>query len=242
MKKINIVLMVIFLEIFLTQFCHAGFLDGLKKIFTKSQQTVSDENTIISALKEAISIGTDNAIKLVSVQNGYLGNETIKINIPENFKMITNGLSKIGYQKQVDDFILSMNRAAEKAAPIAKSIFVDAIKEMSFDDAKKILNGADTAATEYFKTKTSEQLYDIFKPIVSTKVNEVGATRYYKDLTSKFALLPFMKTESLDLDHHVTNRALEGLFYMIGEEEKKIRTDPKARITELLKKVFEKGE
>ncbi len=242
MKKINIVLMVIFLEIFLTQLCHAGFLDGLKKIFTKSQQTVSDENTIISALKEAVSIGTDNAIKLVSVQDGYLGNETIKINIPENFKMITNGLSKIGYQKQVDDFILSMNRAAEKAAPIAKSIFVDAIKEMSFDDAKKILNGADTAATEYFKTKTSEQLYDIFKPIVSTKVNEVGATRYYKDLTSKFALLPFMKTESLDLDHHVTNRALEGLFYMIGEEEKKIRTDPKARITELLKKVFKKGE
>jgi hypothetical protein len=177
---------------------------------------------------------------LVSVQNGYLDNETIKINIPENFKMITNGLSKIGYQKQVDDFILSMNRAAEKAAPIAKSIFVDAIKEMTFDDAKKILNGADTAATEYFKTKTSEKLYDLFKPIVSTKVNEVGATRYYKDLTSKFALLPFMKTETLDLDHHVTNKALEGLFYMIGEEEKKIRTDPKARITELLKKVFEK--
>ena len=240
MKKINIVLMVIFLEIFSTHLCHAGFLDGLKKIFTSSQQTISDENTIISALKEAISIGTDNAIKLVSVQNGYLGNDTIKINIPENFKMITNGLSKIGYQKQVDDFILSMNRAAEKAAPIAKSIFVDAIKEMTFDDAKEILNGADTAATEYFKTKTSEKLYDVFKPIVSTKVNEVGATRYYKDLTSKFALLPFMKTESLDLDHHVTNKALEGLFYMIGEEEKKIRTDPKARITELLKKVFEK--
>ncbi|MCP4264799.1 MAG: DUF4197 domain-containing protein [Candidatus Brocadiaceae bacterium] len=240
MKKFNIVLVVIFLEIFSTHLCYAGFLDGLKKIFTKSQQTVSDENTIVSALKEAVSIGTDNAVKLVSVQDGYLGNEIIKINIPENFKMITNGLSKIGYQKQVDDFILSMNRAAEKAAPIAKSIFVDAIKEMSFDDAKKILNGADTAATEYFKTKTNKQLYDIFKPIVSTKVNEVGATRYYKDLTSKFALLPFMKTESLDLDHHVTNRALEGLFYMIGEEEKKIRTDPKARITDLLKKVFEK--
>jgi hypothetical protein len=240
MKKTNIFLMVIFIEIFSTHLCYAGFLDSLKKIFTNTQQTVSDENTIISALKEAISIGTDNAIKLVSVQNGYLGNETIKINIPENFKMITNGLSKIGYQKQVDDFILSMNRAAEKAAPIAKSIFVDAIKEMTFDDAKKILNGADTAATEYFKTKTSEKLYDLFKPIVSTKVNEVGATRYYKDLTSKFALLPFMKTESLDLDHHVTNKALEGLFYMIGEEEKKIRTDPKARITELLKKVFEK--
>jgi len=240
MKKTNIVLMVIFIEVFSAHLSYAGFLDSLKNIFTNSQQTISDENTIISALKEAISIGTDNAVKSVSVQDGYLGNDIIKINIPENFQMITNGLSKIGYQKQVDDFILSMNRAAEKAAPIAKSIFIDAIKEMTFDDAKEILNGADTAATEYFKAKTSEKLYDTFKPIVSSKVNEVGATRYYKDLTSKFALLPFMKTETLDLDHHVTNKALEGLFYMIGEEEKKIRTDPKARITELLKKVFAK--
>ncbi len=240
MRKINIILIIIFVELFSSHLCYAGFLDSIKQIFSNSSQTMSDENTIISALKEAISIGTDNAIKSVSVQDGYLGNETIKITIPENFKMITDGLSKIGYQKQVDDFILSMNRAAEKAAPIAKSIFVDAIKEMTIDDAKNILNGADTAATEYFKTKTNEKLYDVFKPIVSTKVNEVGATRYYKDLTSKFALLPFIKTEKLDLDHHVTNEALEGLFYMIGEEEKKIRTDPKARITELLKKVFEK--
>ena len=133
-----------------------------------------------------------------------------------------------------------MNRAAEEAAPIAKSIFVDAIKEMTFDDAKNILNGADTAATDYFKIKTNEELYDTFKPIVSSKVNEVGATRYYKDITSKFALLPFMKPETLNLDHHVTNKSLEGLFYMIGEEEKKIRADPKARVTELRKKVFEK--
>ncbi len=240
MKKTNIVLMVIIIEIFSTHLCHAGLLDGLKNIFKNSPQTMSEESSVISALKEAISIGTDNAIKSVSMQDGFLGNDAIKINVPENLKMVTNGLSKIGYQKQVDDFVLSMNRAAEKAAPIAKSIFVDAIKKMTIDDAKNILNGADTAATEYFKTKTNKNLYDIFKPIVSSKVNEVGATRYYKDLTSKFALLPFMKKETLDLDHHVTNKALDGLFYMIGEEEKKIRTDPKARVTELLKKVFEK--
>ncbi|MHC4268162.1 MAG: DUF4197 domain-containing protein [Planctomycetota bacterium] len=242
MKKTNIMLMIILVEIFSSHLCYAGFLDSIKKIFSNSPQTISDENTIVSGLKEAISIGTDNAIKSVSVQDGYLGNESIKINIPENFKMITDGLSKIGYQKQVDDFILSMNRAAEQAAPIAKSIFVDAIKEMTFDDAKNILNGADTAATDYFKIKTNERLYNAFKPIVSSKVNEVGATRYYKDMTSKFVLLPFMKTETLDLDHHVTNKALDGLFYMIGEEEKKIRTDPKARITELLKKVFKKSK
>ena len=232
--------MIILVQIFSTHVCNAGLFDTFKKIFSTSKQEKIDENTIITALKESISIGTDNAIKTVSKLDGYLDNEAIKIKIPENFKLITDGLSKIGYQKQVDDFILSMNRAAEKAAPVAKSIFVDAIKEMTFDDAKNILNGADTAATDYFKIKTNEKLYDAFKPIVSSKVNEVGATRYYKDLTSKFALLPFMKPETLDLDNHVTNKALDGLFYMIGEEEKKIRTDPKARVTELLKKVFEK--
>ncbi len=241
MKKTNVILLIIFVEIFSSHLCYAGFLDSIKKIFSSTSQKISDENTIISALKEAISVGTGNAVKSVSVQDGYLGNEIIKINVPENFKIITDGLRKIGFQKQVDDFVLSMNRAAEKAAPIAKSIFVDAIKEMTFDDAKNILNGSDTAATEYFKTKTNEKLYKIFKPIVSTKVNEVGATRYYKDLASKFSLLPFMKAETLDLDHHVTNEALEGLFYMIGEEEKKIRVDPKARVTELLKKVFAKN-
>lgn len=240
MKKTIIILMIILVHIFSTHICHAGLFDTFKKLFNSSKQEKIDENTIITALKESISIGTDNAIKTVSELDGYLGNEAIKIKIPENFKLITDGLIKIGYQKQVDNFILSMNRAAEEAAPIAKSIFVDALKEMTFEDAKNILNGGDTAATDYFKIHTNEKLYDAFRPIVSSKVNEVGATRYYKDLTSKFALLPFMKPETLDLDNHVTNKALDGLFYMIGEEEKKIRTDPKARVTELLKKVFEK--
>lgn len=238
MRKVNIILIIMCVQIFSIHTCHAGLFDSLKKIFSNSKEKRIGDNTIISALKETISIGTDNAIKSVSVEDGYLDNQLIKINIPENFKMITDGLSKIGYQKQVDDFILSMNRAAEKAAPIAKSIFIDAIKGIRFEDAKNILNGGDTAATDYFRTKTNEDLYDNFKPIVSAKVNEVGATRYYKDILSKFKFLPFMQSESLDLDHHVTNKALEGLFYMIGEEEKKIRTDPKARVTELLERVF----
>jgi hypothetical protein len=131
-----------------------------------------------------------------------------------------------------------MNRAAEKAAPQAKSFFLDAVKEMSFDDAKGILNGGDTAASDYFKKKTTDQLYEVFKPIISSQMSDVGVTRYYKDMTSKLTSLPFMNLETLDLDHHVTNKALEGLFFMIGEEEKKIRSDPKARVTELLKEVF----
>ncbi len=240
MKKVIIILMILFVQIVSTHVCHAGLFDTFKKLFSSSKQERVDENTIITALKEAISIGTDNAIKSVSELDGYLSNQAIKIFIPENFKMISDGLRKIGYNKPVDDFILSMNRAAEKAAPEAKSIFINALKEMTFEDAKNILNGDDTAATDYFKTKASEKLYDAFKPIISSSVNDVGATRYYKEMASKFALLPFVKTETLNLDHYVTNKALDGLFYMIGEEEKKIRTDPTARVTELLEKVFKK--
>jgi len=240
LKKTIIVLMIISVQIFSVHVCHAGLFDTFKKIFSTSKLEKVDENTIITALKEAISIGTDNAVKSVSELDGYLANQAIKILIPENFKMVTDGLRKIGYNKPVDDFILSMNRAAEKAAPEAKSIFINAIKEMTFDDAKKILNGNETAATEYFKTKASEKLYDAFNPIISSSVNEVNATRYYKELVDKFALLPFVKAGTLNLDDYVTNKALDGLFHMIGEEEKKIRTDPKARVTELLEKVFKK--
>lgn len=240
MKKVIVVLIIMFVQIFSTHVCHAGLFDGLKKIFSSVKQEGVDDSTVITALKEAISVGTDNAVKSISEFDGYLKNQAIKIVIPEDFKKITDGLRKIGYNKPVDDFVLSMNRAAEKAAPEAKAIFINAIKEMTFDDAKKILNGTETAATDYFKAKASETLYDAFSPIISSSVNEVGATRYYKSMMDKFALLPFLKTEKFNLDNYVTNKALNGLFYMIGEEEKKIRTDPKARVTELLKKVFEK--
>ena len=233
-------MVIIFVQIFSAQLCYAGLFDNIVKMFGSSSQEKPDENTIMSALKEAISIGANNAVKSVSKNDGYFGNQAIKILMPEKIKMIADGLRKIGYQKQVDDFILSMNRAAEIAAPKARTFFIDAIKEMTFDDARKILNGGDTAASDYFEGKTKDKLYNEFKPIISSSMNEIGVTRYYKDMTSKFTSLPFMKTETLDLDHYVTNNALDGLFYMIGEEEKKIRTDPAARVTELLKKVFKK--
>jgi hypothetical protein len=144
----------------------------------------------------------------------------------------------VGFQQQVDGFIHSMNRAAERAAPEAASIFGSAIKEMTLDDARGILDGSNTAATDYFKAKTSEKIYETFKPIISSSMNEVGVTRSYKEMMDKYTSLPFMKSESLDLDHYVTDKALDGLFYMVGEEEKKIRTNPADRVTELLKKVF----
>jgi hypothetical protein len=218
--------------------CRAGFLDDIFKGFSLKTEQGLDVNTMVSGLKEALSVGTDRAVKGVSKLDGYLGNEAIKILMPEKIQKVADVLKKVGYQEQVDSFITSMNRAAEKAAPKAASYFSDSIRDMSFDDARKILDGSDTAATEYFRTKTFDKLYGDFKPIISSSMNDVGATRAYKEMSGKYTALPFMKEKSLDLDHYVTDEALNGLFLMLAEEEKKIRNDPATRTTELLKKVF----
>ena len=148
--------------------------------------------------------------------------------------------SPSGIIGQVDNFVSSMNQAAEKAAPQAKSIFLDAVQQMSFDDAKGILDGGDTAATEYLKEKTSNKIYDAFKPLIAQSLNEVGGTSYYNEMMKTFTALPFAQAQTLDLNHYVSNKAMDGLFVMIAEEEKKIRTDPAARVTDLLQKVFTK--
>jgi hypothetical protein len=216
----------------------AGFLDRVKQVITPTSKESLDENTIIAGLKEALSQGTDNAVSSVATLNGYFGNEAIKILVPEKIHTVADTLKKFGFQQQVDDFVLSMNRAAENAAPQAKSYFVEAIKEMTFEDAQKILKGNDTAATDYFREKMHDKLYAAFEPSVSSSMNEVGVTRAYKNMMVKYTTIPFVKAESLDLDHYVTEKSLDGLFYMVGQEEKKIRTDPVARTTDILKKVF----
>jgi RNA binding exosome subunit len=214
--------------------------DVVKGLGSATKAGSTDNATTVSGLKEALSIGTENAVKNVSQLDGYFGNKIIKILMPEKIQKVADVLKMAGYQQQVDEFILSMNRAAEKAAPQATSYFVDAIKGMTFEDATKILHGGDTSATEFFKGKTQDKLYAAFKPIVSSSMNEVGVTRSYKEMMGQYEALPFMSKESLDLDHYVTNKSLDGLFYMIGQEEKKIRTDPAARVTDLLKNVFGK--
>jgi len=215
-------------------------MKGIKKVPSAGGSS-SDEATTASGLKEALSIGTGNAVTSVSKSDGYFMNQLIKILLPKNIQTAADVLGKLGYQKQVDDFILSMNRAAENAAPKARKFFVDAIKEMTFDDAVKILRGSDTSATEYFKSKTFNNIYAEFKPSVSASMNKVGVTRSYKEMTGKYtSSVPFGNMESVDLDHYVTTKALDGLFFMVGEEEKKIRTNPAARTTDLLKQVFGK--
>ena len=196
------------------------------------------ELRIGAALKEALQVGTANAVKLTARTDGYFRNEAIKILLPEQLRTLASGLRAVGLGAQVDELVLGMNRAAERAAPRAQAIFWDAIGAMTIDDARSILNGGDTAATQYFKARTSDALAATFRPVVEASMREVGVTRQYTELYRRAQAIPFLNVETYDLDRYVVARALDGLFHVVGEEEKKIRTDPAARVTELLREVF----
>jgi hypothetical protein len=198
------------------------------------------EGKIVEGLKEALHVGTQNAVNVTGKTDGYFGNQAIKILMPEKLRTLETGLRAVGYGSQLDEFVLSMNRAAERAAPAGKQIFWDAIGAMTFEDARKIWSGGDTAATQYFREKTSDRLGTAFRPIVEKATNEVGVTRQYKDLVGRYQSIPFARIESLDVDQYVVTKGLDGLFFVLGEEEKKIRANPAARTTELLKQVFGK--
>jgi hypothetical protein len=203
-------------------------------------QNELSNSKIASGLKQALQVGAENAVTLTGRPDGYFGNEAIKILMPKNLQPLEKGLRAMGQGPKVDGFVLSMNRAVESAAPAAKKIFGDAILAMSFDDARKILSGGDTAATEYFKSKTTEQLTAAFRPVVEKTMDENGVTRQCEALVGQTQNIPFMKSPSLDVTQYVVSKALDGLFYTLGQEEKKIREDPVARTTTLLKEVFGK--
>lgn len=202
-------------------------------------QVLSLEKTV-SGLKEALSVGTGNAVSLLSKNGGYSGSDLTKILMPEKIQKVADMLKQVGMGSQVDTFVATMNQAAEKAAPQAKEFFMGAIKDMNFDDAKKILDGGDTAATDFLNNKTYDKIYAAFKPTVSSSLDQVGATKAYKDMMQSFTSIPLMSAQSLDLDHYVSEQALKGLFLRVGEEEAKIRTNPAARVTGLLEQVFGK--
>lgn len=229
---------------FAVSLANAGFQDLVKdaqKALEGSGSGSVTENEMIQGLKEALEIGTDNAVKLVSKPDGYYNNPKIKIPLPKNVQKVEKLVRGAGYGSKVDAFELSMNRAAEQAAPEAKSIFWDAIKKMNFTDAKKILNGSDNEATLYFKDNTYDRLGEIFKPIVKESMGAVGVTSSFQDLNAKVEKIPFTDPLKFDLDQYVTDGALNGLFKMLAAEEKRIRQDPAARVTDLLKKVFDKN-
>jgi hypothetical protein len=193
---------------------------------------------VADALKEALRIGAANAVNSTARLDGYFANEAIKILLPEPIRKIEKALRFAGMGKKLDELVLGMNRAAEAAAPFAKDIFLDAIRQMTIPDAQQIFKGADTAATDYFRDKTTPQLTTLFRPPVSKVMGEVGVTKQFNDLFAQVSKLPFMKMEKLDLESYVVDRSLFGLFHVLGQEETKIRRDPAARVTTLLKDVF----
>jgi len=223
--------------------CSAGVLEDLSRGMLNTLPATGslDDATVVKGLKEALATGTERAVTQVARTDGYFGNQLIKILLPAKLQKAADLLGSVGYRKEVDELVLSMNRAAERAAPKAASFFGDAIRQMTVEDARGILSGGDTAATRFFEKKTRARLFDAFKPTVSESMGQVGTVRAYKEMIGTYDTLPLaamLGAPSLDLDDYVTNKALDGLFTVIGQEEKKIRTNPAARTTELLRTVF----
>ena len=216
-------------------------LDVSKLFQSKSSTDNLSNGDIVAGLKEALQVGAAKTVDITGKTDGYFGNAAIKILLPEQMRNVETGLRALGQGEQVDAFVLAMNRAAEKAAPAAKDIFWSAIKSMSFDDARKILTGGDTAATDYFRAKTTQSLTAAFRPVVDDAMKQVGVVQQYEKLQSAYKSVPFASAlPSFDVESYVVGKALDGLFLVLGQQEKKIRTDPAAQVTDLLKKVFGK--
>jgi Protein of unknown function (DUF4197) len=197
-----------------------------------------DDAMIGSGLKEALSVGTQKAVRLVGKPGGYMDNEAIKILVPQNLRTVEKVARGMGQGARVDEFVASMNHAAENAAPEAEMIFAQAVTEMTIDDARKLLNGGDTSITDYFKSKTSTRLAVAFRPHVEAAMSRNGVTQQYQALVGPMSWVSFGNGSSMDINAYVVNKALDGLFYMLGQQEKEIRTNPAARTTALLKQVF----
>ena len=219
----------------------------LGKDSTKLQQVISvkpgngslSNEEVIRGLKEALSIGTDSSTKRLNNLNGFFANAAIKILMPQEAKKVETTLRNLGMSALVDKAVLSMNRAAEDAAGNVNAIFWDAIKQMSLQDGWNILRGGDFAATEYLKKNTTKALTDKIRPVIQASLEKVNATAYWKDVFSTYNKFSRQQVNT-DLTAYVTGKALNGLFYEIGLEEQKIRKDPAAQVTYLLKKVFGK--
>lgn len=194
---------------------------------------------IVSGLKEALRVGTDSSTKRLGKADGFFADAAVKILMPEEAKKVESSLRTMGMGSLVDKAILSMNRAAEDAAGGVGNIFWNAIKGMSVSDGIGILRGGDFAATDYLKKTTTAELTQQFRPVIEASLQKTEATKYWKEVFSKYNMLASKKVET-DLTAYVTERALSGLFYNIGLEEQKIRKDPAAQVTGILKKVFGK--
>ncbi|MBC7862895.1 MAG: DUF4197 domain-containing protein [Bacteroidia bacterium] len=193
---------------------------------------------IISGLKEALSVGANNAGGLASKADGFYKNPAIFIPWPPEAQKMKDKLSQLGFDGKIQEFETSLNRAAEEAAKGAAPIFVDAVKSMSIGDGLAILKGGDTAATHYLRDKTTPALKAKFQPVVKDAISKVNVTKYWEPLVNKYNMIPGVTKQNPNLEAYVTDRGVHGMFKLVLDEEKKIRKDPIARVSDILKKVF----
>ena len=214
------------------------------KSTTSNVSSALSNDEISRGLKEALDVGVKKAIDTLGTENGFLNDQSVKILMPESMQKVEKLLRSFGQEQMADEFVTSMNRAAEKAVPEVSNVFVDAISKMSLDDAQGILHGSDTAATDYFKKNTSAQLGELIKPYVNDAMNQTQVTQYYKAMAGQvkkydtFGMMDSYLGSAADIDTYVTDKTMEGLFTKIADQEKLIRENPAARSTELLKDVF----
>ncbi|MFC7358381.1 DUF4197 domain-containing protein [Jejudonia soesokkakensis] len=197
-----------------------------------------DPTTIGNGLRQALDFGIDKQVTKLTQENGFYNNELVKILLPEELQKVDQGLRSIGLSSLADEGIKALNRAAEDAVKEATPIFVDAVKGITFNDAKNILIGADNAATNYLETRTNQALYAKFNPVIESSFSKVGADQIWTNLINRYNAIPFVTKVNPDLTDYVTNEALKGVYTMIAKEEKNIRTSINARTTDLLRRVF----
>lgn len=229
MKKLIAVIAVLFLS---------GCAELQSVVNNLPNQVGVDNTTIASGLRQALDFGINKQVTKLTQEDGYYGNPLVKILLPEELQKVDNTLRSVGLGSLADEGLKVLNRAAEDAVSTATPIFVDAVKQITFNDAKNILLGSDNSATQYLENKTNAALYAKFNPIIEQSFNKVGADKIWSNLITKYNALPLTNDVNPDLTDYVTNQALKGVYTMIAVEEKDIRTNTAARTTTLLQKVF----
>lgn len=235
----------LFAQVSFSQFNMNDVKKKAEEIKSRAEKTLKVEkplsnDDIVKGLKEALTVGSNNSASIASKVNGYYKNPKLFIPFPPEAAKVESTLRSIGMGKKVDEFVQTLNRGAEDAAKQSAPIFTDAIKKMTITDGVKILKGNDNAATAYLQTNTSRQLTDKFKPVINSSLQKVSATKYWSDLINTYNKIPGVQKKNPDLAAYTTEKAINGLFYLVAQEELKIRKDPAARVTDLLKKVFSK--
>lgn len=222
----------------------SSFIKSLTKSDSSSSDSASSSassltnSEIISGLKEALKTGAGTVVSQLGAENGFNSDASIHIPLPSYLAKVQTLMDKVGMGFYAEELELKLNRAAEAAAPKAKTLFVNAISQMSFDDAKSILNGTDDAATRYFKEKTSDDLTEAFTPVVKETLEEIGAVKSYDRMMEKYKSLPLVSDVKGSLTNYAVKEALNGIFYYLAKEEKAIRENPAKQTTALLKKLF----